>query len=1091
MVDSAPSRPKRFWPIHFVARNFSMASAAFMRSRMWRCSVGSSLVDAPSTCSWIQRFSSIDGEVGVLDAHGSAVGIAQHAEDVAELHALLATDRRVHAGLEAGEELAVEVPDGEAVERRVEFGVHLRRLGGEGIEVGDEVAAHPVHVDEVRHAHLLADRGLLAVDRVHVGVPLDGGVRHADRGEHVLVEVLGAEQHVVDLLEEQPGLGTLDDAVVVGGADRHGLADAEVGDGARVGGGKARRVRERTHADDDSLARHEARDGTLGADGARVGERDGDAGEVVGRELVVVGLADDLVVGGDEGLEVHLIGALDGGHDQAAAAVLLLHVDREAEVDRTLAKDAGLAVGTGDVRVVHLRQVVGDGADDGVTDDVGEADLAATRATEVAVDDGTVDLEQAGGHLAETRRRGDGERLLHVLDDARADAADRVADRGRCGRGGRRRGCCATGAVGRCGGRRRGSDRGRGAVRRTVAVGDDGRVDAVGRQRGDDRTGRSVVGEEFLPRDAHRVRVGEVLLVHLVDQPGVRSEGGTAGCLLVCHRSEAYWAVPHGKVASCGRLARSVGNDLSVAGDSVPAMLIATWNVNSLKARMPRVEEWLEMVQPDVLCLQETKLSDAQFPAMAFAGLGYETAHHGFGQWNGVAILSKVGISDVVCGFDDGADPDPDSRIIWATCGGVRVVSVYVPNGRALDDDHYQYKLAWLARLREHLDRHHTPDELLVILGDWNIAPSDIDVWDIRKFADSTHVSKPERDALDHIKALGARRHLPRPLPRPRALQLLGLPGRRLPPEAGHAHRLSPVERRAGLAQPQRSRRPERPQGHQALRPRSGARVVRCAASRERGQFMSDTEPAEGDPTFRSPRVDRLHQLPPTERRVAMRRLASAGREVIELMSSSNATAEELESAASSLEAVVELLRGHSSGSAYEGVAEMANAGDLLRERRRMVEEGDVEAWAQFDYSPFIGLANPMSPPMRLAYEGDRVVCDVTFGSAYEGPPACVHGGYVAAAFDEVLGAAQSLSGEQGMTARLVTNYRSPTPLHEPLRIEAWLDRREGRKIFVQGRMTAGDRLTAEAEGLFIAFDPEKFMQLIEARADMTSKRHS
>jgi acyl-coenzyme A thioesterase PaaI-like protein len=219
-----------------------------------------------------------------------------------------------------------------------------------------------------------------------------------------------------------------------------------------------------------------------------------------------------------------------------------------------------------------------------------------------------------------------------------------------------------------------------------------------------------------------------------------------------------------------------------------------------------------------------------------------------------------------------------------------------------------------------------------------------------------------------------------------------------------------------------------------------------------------------------------------------MRRLASAGREVIELMSSSSATADDLDSAAESLEAVAAMLRGHTGGADYEGVAEMANAGDLLAERRRMVEEGDPEAWAQFDYSPFIGLANPMSPPMHMDYEGDRVVCHVTFGSAFEGPPACVHGGYVAAAFDEVLGAAQSLSGEQGMTARLVTNYRSPTPLHQPLRIEAWVDRREGRKIFVQGTMHAGERLTAEAEGLFIAFDPDKFVKLMEARAEMQAR---
>ena len=242
---------------------------------------------------------------------------------------------------------------------------------------------------------------------------------------------------------------------------------------------------------------------------------------------------------------------------------------------------------------------------------------------------------------------------------------------------------------------------------------------------------------------------------------------------------------------------------------------------------------------------------------------------------------------------------------------------------------------------------------------------------------------------------------------------------------------------------------------------------------------MSDGPPADR----RSPRVDRFHELPPTERRVAMRRLAAAGREVIDLMSSTAANASELNEAAESLEAVADLLRSCVGESDYEGVAELANAGELLAERRRMVAEGDPEAWAQFDYSPFIGLANPMSPPLELNYEGERVVCSVTFGAAYEGPPSCVHGGYVAAAFDEVLGAAQSLSGEQGMTARLLVNYRSPTPLHEPLRIEAWLERREGRKIFVAGTMTVGERVTAEAEGLFIAFNPERFMELLEQRA--------
>jgi exodeoxyribonuclease-3 len=184
-------------------------------------------------------------------------------------------------------------------------------------------------------------------------------------------------------------------------------------------------------------------------------------------------------------------------------------------------------------------------------------------------------------------------------------------------------------------------------------------------------------------------------------------------------------------------------------------VLIATWNVNSLNARMPRVEEWLAAVQPDVLCLQETKMTDAQFPALEFSGMGYESVHHGQGRWNGVAILSKVGLDDVVYGFDDGRDPDPDARVVWATCGGVRVVSVYVPNGRELTDPHYEYKLDWLGRLRTHLDAHHTPDEYLVVLGDWNVIPTDGDVWSPAAFDGATHVSQPERDAIEHVKDWG------------------------------------------------------------------------------------------------------------------------------------------------------------------------------------------------------------------------------------------------------------------------------------------------------------------------------------------------
>ena len=184
-------------------------------------------------------------------------------------------------------------------------------------------------------------------------------------------------------------------------------------------------------------------------------------------------------------------------------------------------------------------------------------------------------------------------------------------------------------------------------------------------------------------------------------------------------------------------------------------MRIATWNVNSLKARRERVDAWLADVQPDVLCLQETKLADEAFPHDHFAGLGYESVHHGQGQWNGVAILSRVGIEDPVYGFGDDAPPDSDARLIWATCGGVRIASAYVPNGRALDDPHYAYKLDWLARLHDRLRAAHQSDEPLVIVGDWNIAPEDRDVWDPSQFVDATHVSAPERDALAAIESWG------------------------------------------------------------------------------------------------------------------------------------------------------------------------------------------------------------------------------------------------------------------------------------------------------------------------------------------------
>ncbi len=184
-------------------------------------------------------------------------------------------------------------------------------------------------------------------------------------------------------------------------------------------------------------------------------------------------------------------------------------------------------------------------------------------------------------------------------------------------------------------------------------------------------------------------------------------------------------------------------------------MRIATWNVNSLGARLGRVEAWLADFQPDVLCLQETKLADDAFPALTFQALGYESFHHGQGQWNGVAILSRVGIDAPHAGFTDGGDADPEARIVWATCGGVRVASCYVPNGRSLDHEHYQYKLRWLERLRVSLAASCSPADDVCVVGDFNIAPDDRDVWDPAAFVGATHVSEPERTALARIQEWG------------------------------------------------------------------------------------------------------------------------------------------------------------------------------------------------------------------------------------------------------------------------------------------------------------------------------------------------
>ena len=175
-------------------------------------------------------------------------------------------------------------------------------------------------------------------------------------------------------------------------------------------------------------------------------------------------------------------------------------------------------------------------------------------------------------------------------------------------------------------------------------------------------------------------------------------------------------------------------------------MRIATWNVNSIGARLPRLLEWLESRSPDVVALQETKCSDDAFPYGELRARGYDALHAGDGRWNGVAVLSKVGVEPVATALPG----HPEARYLTALCAGLVTTSVYVPNGRSLDDPHYVYKLDWLASLRETLESHDRA-EPLAIMGDFNVAPTDADVWDIAKFAGSTHVTPAERAAVQSL----------------------------------------------------------------------------------------------------------------------------------------------------------------------------------------------------------------------------------------------------------------------------------------------------------------------------------------------------
>jgi len=178
---------------------------------------------------------------------------------------------------------------------------------------------------------------------------------------------------------------------------------------------------------------------------------------------------------------------------------------------------------------------------------------------------------------------------------------------------------------------------------------------------------------------------------------------------------------------------------------------------------MPRVLDWLEQVKPDVLCLQETKIAEAAFPHLEFADLGYVAATHGSGQWNGVAILSRGEATEIARGFDEEPGfPDPEARALAVTWGDLRIWSLYVPNGRTPDSPHFEYKLAWLAALRNALQAELDAGRRLVVCGDFNVAPTDKDVWDPAAFIDSTHVTPAERGAVQALLELGLKDLQPR-----------------------------------------------------------------------------------------------------------------------------------------------------------------------------------------------------------------------------------------------------------------------------------------------------------------------------------------
>ena len=441
-------------------------------------------------------------DVHVLDADAAGVGVSQNPEDLAQFH-------ERPAGETPRGELPIEVPQGEAVGEHIQVRMHPL-LVFERVGVGHEVAAHAIGVDDLLHAHRLVEIGLMGGR--DVAGPLDRLIGNTQAAEDVAVEVILAQQQLVDATQEFPGLRALDDAVVIrrgqGECLGYGIADQGFLRGALPLG----RVLHCADTDDAALPLHEPRDGMLGAESARIGEADGRAREVIDGESATARTAYDVLVSRPEAREVEGLGALDVGHEQLAGAVVLDQVDRHAEVDLRASRHSRLAVGLGE-GVVHGGHG-GYGAHERISDEMREGNLATAAASEVVVDDDAVVHEQLGGHPAHAGRCRHRERCLHVAYDAGGGPAQRhdLAGRG-SSRGGRNG--CGGGLRGRGG--YVGCGRGRLAL---VPVG-------CGMVKLSLECGalcRGVVGEEVPPGRIDARAVGEVLLVDLVDEPLIGSE---------------------------------------------------------------------------------------------------------------------------------------------------------------------------------------------------------------------------------------------------------------------------------------------------------------------------------------------------------------------------------------------------------------------------------------------------------------------------------------------------------------------------------------------------------------------------------------